>query len=511
MLSMPLSYLQGLLPTRLKHVFGLVVGLVMHWVVLEMSALNPFGMYLLTWLLMHFGPRRNFHRMVCAMAVIWCSASHIYRMYIDYMGWTMDFTGAQMVAAIRCTLTAFNVADGAARAAAKARGAPSPLSKDEEEDALPRAPGIIPWLGYAFHFPSFHTGPCMPFAKYDAWAERPASATPSPLLPAALKFAQMLLCLIPYAWAMTHPFQGVLDAGFREAYPLWYRVVYLYATVSAFRFKYYTVWALVETSCILSGLSYAGKTTPVPFAKRGPWELLSTGVMPDGARWNGAKNIDVLGVELAQNMKGVTDHWNMFVGRFLHVYVYSRLAATFSKAGKRPPQWAVYATQLTSAAWHGFYGGYYMFFGTTATCVNVARIARQVLRPRAIAAGPVVKRAYDVVTMVATGIMMNNLGVAFVILDAGLAWAAWRAVDFFPLIALAVSYVALSALAVVLPPPREKPAGGDATKAAAAAAGGPAPPKKNCPLDGASSPDPSPVTRGGGVSPGKSPAKVRNI
>jgi hypothetical protein len=40
------------------------------------------------------------------------SASHIYRLYVDYMGWSLDFTGPQMILVIKLTSFAFNYYDG---------------------------------------------------------------------------------------------------------------------------------------------------------------------------------------------------------------------------------------------------------------------------------------------------------------------------------------------------------------------------------------------------------------
>jgi hypothetical protein len=40
------------------------------------------------------------------------SVSHIYRLYVDYMGWTLDFTGPQMLLVIKLTSFAYNYYDG---------------------------------------------------------------------------------------------------------------------------------------------------------------------------------------------------------------------------------------------------------------------------------------------------------------------------------------------------------------------------------------------------------------
>ena len=40
--------------------------------------------------------------------------SHIYRLYTDYMGWTLDFTGPQMLLTLKLTSIGWNYFDGTA-------------------------------------------------------------------------------------------------------------------------------------------------------------------------------------------------------------------------------------------------------------------------------------------------------------------------------------------------------------------------------------------------------------
>lgn len=38
--------------------------------------------------------------------------SHIYRQYEDYLGWTLDYTGPQMILTLKLTSIAYNLKDG---------------------------------------------------------------------------------------------------------------------------------------------------------------------------------------------------------------------------------------------------------------------------------------------------------------------------------------------------------------------------------------------------------------
>ena len=59
-------------------------------------------------------------------------------------------------------------------------------------------------------------------------------------------------------------------------------------------------------------------------------------------------NVDVLGVEFAQNFKGVTDMWNRKTNNWLRYYVYMRL----TPANGKPTFAVTLLTYLTSAFWH---------------------------------------------------------------------------------------------------------------------------------------------------------------
>ena len=71
--------------------------------------------------------------------------------------------------------------------------------------------------------------------------------------------------------------------------------------------------------------------------------------------WNGVSNMDILGFELAPNIRDLSRSWNKGTQVWLERYVYSRWGNS------------LLATYSCSAIWHGFYPGYYIFF-LTCTC-----------------------------------------------------------------------------------------------------------------------------------------------
>jgi len=65
----------------------------------------------IVFLMVKFLPRAIAHKLVFVFALGYLCISHIYRMYVDYLGWTLDFTGPQMLLTIKFTLYAFDTHD----------------------------------------------------------------------------------------------------------------------------------------------------------------------------------------------------------------------------------------------------------------------------------------------------------------------------------------------------------------------------------------------------------------
>lgn len=67
------------------------------------------------------------------------------------------------------------------------------------------------------------------------------------------------------------------------------------------RWKYYFIWSISEASIIISGLGFSG------------W----TDSSPPKAKWDRAKNVDVLGVEFAKSAVEIPLVWNIQVSTWL--------------------------------------------------------------------------------------------------------------------------------------------------------------------------------------------------
>lgn len=209
-----------------------------------------------------------------------------------------------------------------------------------------------------------------------------------------------------------------------------------YAVVASFmaRTKYYGIWTLANAACILSGLSYNG-LAPVTPGSRG------SNVAPR-TKWDRCQNVDVLGVELAQNWKELLDHWNMNTNIWLRNNVYKRVA----KRGRKPGFKSTMFTFLTSAFWHGVAPGYYIAFIMGGFCQSVARSLRKSLRPRifrnpsqkgdlksfdSIKSLSAQQAIYVFLSIVAVHATVSHAAMAFVLLDVKRTLLGWASLYFY--------------------------------------------------------------------------------
>eukprot|EP00163_Fabomonas_tropica_P019341 TRINITY_DN3393_c3_g1_i6.p1 TRINITY_DN3393_c3_g1~~TRINITY_DN3393_c3_g1_i6.p1 ORF type:complete len:276 (+),score=62.31 TRINITY_DN3393_c3_g1_i6:820-1647(+) len=125
------------------------------------------------------------------------------------------------------------------------------------------------------------------------------------------------------------------------------KLIYMNASITLARFKYYFGWGLAEGACTLAGLGYNGTD------KNG------------NHKWDKLQQVNVLGVELGQSFKDLTDGWNMNTSKWLRYYVYERIPGNGFHN--------VALTHLTSAFWHGFYPGYYLFFMHMSLAITTGR------------------------------------------------------------------------------------------------------------------------------------------
>ena len=128
--------------------------------------------------------------------------------------------------------------------------------------------------------------------------------------------------------------------------------------------------------------------------------------------------------------------------------MYERLTPT----GRKPSFANMIVTQMVSGVWHGVFAGYWLFFATSAFMFHASKLMYQYEQnwPPAVRNFPL----WTLVKIVASELVLNYAGSAFMVLSWRESIATWRAVSFF---GHAIVFAVLL-VGAVMPPRRPRPA-----------------------------------------------------
>ncbi|QRV87504.1 endoplasmic reticulum membrane protein [Ceratobasidium sp. AG-Ba] len=362
--------------------------------------------------------------------------NHAYRTWYLSLD-DIEITGTQMVLVMKLSTFAWNVYDG--------RRSKEVLDPSQLATRVTEYPGLLEFLGYAFYFPGFLIGPAFEFNSYRALIDESIfTATAPPQIngpktdnasntkvpsgrnrAAYTKLLQGLVFLLLFSLfgpKFTHA--QTLEPQW-AAKPFWYRLLNIQIVGFFARTKYYGAWLLTDGATILTGLGFNGYT-----ALGKP-------------RWDKAANLHITNIEFAPNFKVLLDNWNINTNVWLRNCIYKRV----TPKGTRPGFRSSMLTFLTSALWHGFYGGYYLTFVLGGFIQTVARQCRTYLRPlftppllsppppkgqkpakTALPPPPptLPKRIYDVLGVVSTQLILNYATAPFCLLTVSASFKCWK-------------------------------------------------------------------------------------
>ncbi|POM61381.1 Lysophospholipid acyltransferase, partial [Phytophthora palmivora] len=393
-----LVFLFNMLYMSASHIYRLYVDY-MGWT-LDFTGPQMLLVIKLTSFAYNFGPSKYTPGLVFLFNMLYMSASHIYRLYVDYMGWTLDFTGPQMLLVIKLTSFAYNYYDGVVDKTFEKKGSEmSPGKKKVYESrqklAIQEIPSLLEFFGYVYSFTTFLAGPAFEIREYlDVTSGKKFLVDgkykqPSSVLAAFSKFLVGSLLMAAFAvYGPVYPLSNLHDPKV-AAQPLFYQIKDLYITLIFCKAKYYSAWKIAEGATVLCGFGFEG------FNKDG-----------SSRGWNGVSNMDILGFEFSQSIRAASRAWNKGTQNWLERYVYTRTGNSLM------------ATYFISAFWHGFYPGYYLFFmsctASLATALN--RLAFKRLRPRFIEADGsfgAKKKIYDLLSYLLTLFAMHYFVMPF--------------------------------------------------------------------------------------------------
>eukprot|EP00823_Brevimastigomonas_motovehiculus_P004304 TRINITY_DN280_c0_g1_i1.p1 TRINITY_DN280_c0_g1~~TRINITY_DN280_c0_g1_i1.p1 ORF type:complete len:523 (-),score=79.14 TRINITY_DN280_c0_g1_i1:99-1667(-) len=398
-LSIPLGFIHKRLPSaNIKHIYSLAFGILFtYW-----CYGWPFLHLLFTSLAAYVAVlvmKEKAALPVFIGSMTYLTASHVYRVWTDYMGWTLDYTTSQMCFTVKMVTFAYTVADGikmkmgkpirtppAKREGDKEKEKEKEKEKGKEEDRLevfmrPRVvemPNLLQYLSYMFCYLGVLSGPCFEIREYLEFTDLTMfkkvglDRIPSTVAPCLERSGRTLISLVITILTMRFlPVLGYMDKeAFLVGTTILYRMLYIMASVPLNRFRYYFAWYLSETACVASGIGFNGRDP----------------AHPESFLWDRANTAEVVPVEFGTSVPEITNNWNKGVNVWLKYYVYYRLEYKVAfpwlkKFGVGPKLVANVFTKCTSALWHGVYAGYYVFFVSSVFVQLAHEAATSVLLP----------------------------------------------------------------------------------------------------------------------------------
>jgi len=160
--------------------------------------------------------------------------------------------------------------------------------------------------------------------------------------------------------------------------------------------------------------------------------------------WEVTSNIRPSGIELAPNLRSVTDNWNIQTHNWVKYVCYDRTPASINLT----------MSYILIALWHGFYPGYWISFVQATLLTKTSRLVRRVVRPYFLSPGEdyntlspeptIKKRYYDFLTWFTTTLFIAYNMAPFFLLEFGASVAFYRSVGWIGHIVVGSAFVVLS-------------------------------------------------------------------
>ena len=137
-----------------------------------------------------------------------------------------------------------------------------------------------------------------------AWSQK---LLPSPYGGASRAFLQAILSMGLYTYLTPRFSVSRIFEPQYKSWGFWARLGYQWLAGFTVRWKYYFIWSLAETSVIISGFGFSGWSESCP----------------GKPKWDRARNVDIIGVELAETSAVLPLVWNIHVSTWLRLCILS--------------------------------------------------------------------------------------------------------------------------------------------------------------------------------------------
>jgi hypothetical protein len=109
----PLGMIMLSLPHgKVKHLFSFILGAFLLQFTIGIQWIHQLISSLVAYVIFLILPAKTAKTLVPIFAMVYITAGHLHRQYINYLGWDMDFTGPQMVLTMKLYSLAYNLYDG---------------------------------------------------------------------------------------------------------------------------------------------------------------------------------------------------------------------------------------------------------------------------------------------------------------------------------------------------------------------------------------------------------------
>lgn len=347
LLAIPLSILNHFLtnPT-IRLYYSLIFGVLLQYIIYGYNIIHTFLSSVITYLFIVFYGRKKSPFIILIGSIAYLSFLHIYRMIVDYGGWTIDDpTTIYMMTICKFSSLAFSYDDGA-------KEDKEFINAHNREYKIKDKPSFIEVLSFVYFYPTAIVGPSIEFKDFIDFIHKRNCYSHLPKLylfkQGSLYFLLSLGVMAGYALGSPKiPISRLCDADFGEKHNLLIKLIYLYFSLVFVRMKYYSGWTLSYCCLIINGIAYTETTDKegriVVSLEKGSYG-------------------SIIYSEFGVNAKFKLVYWNNTVHQWLKYNIYTRTVGIDRKPFKNNRTLASLLVFITSALWHGYYPTYYVTF-----------------------------------------------------------------------------------------------------------------------------------------------------
>lgn len=348
LISILITFPMGIIFFSIKNptvrmALGMTLGLLCQFFMYGLASLNLIVTTLACLCILSFSNREKVGNYTTVYVFTHLSILHLYRMYYDYGGWSMDITTIYMMSVCKFTAFAYCYADGGR----------------EESSLLPRykiyavkSYTVLEYASYIFFYSTCIMGPFFEFKDYKDFIHLRNDYENIPKLRSILTGLKKLAISLIYIGIYISLKDLMTVQSYFAQKEISTRMFYL-ALMYFVKYKYYTGFLFAEAPSAVCGLAF---------------QRIKKENETIEENYERIKSINLIGVETITSVQIFFHNWNVSVHKWLKSYVHSRqldgiqhVTNPQTKTNMRLKAKAM--TFMVSAFWHGFYPSYYIVFG----------------------------------------------------------------------------------------------------------------------------------------------------